>query len=133
MLFGSTGLTLSVVKPAIFLGEPKIAKTIAWVRDVAEDEGWGFELFSEPDRNLLANVRFFAGYRRPNGIRPTLLADLRSRSLAGYTFGEAVEAFRAPAPCVRAALLHLLWRQELRIDLRRPLQASTVLLAGARS
>ena len=57
----------------------------------------------------------------------------RSRKLAGHTFGEAVNAVRAPAPCARAALLHLLWRQELRIDLRAPLQASTVLLAGVRS
>jgi hypothetical protein len=133
MFFGSAGLTLSVVKPAILLDDPKVAATIGWVRGLAEDAGWRFEVFNEPDRDVLANVRFFAGYRRPAGIRPTLLADYRSRKLAGHTFGEAVNAVSAPAPCARAALLHLLWRQELRIDLRAPLQASTVLLAGVRS
>ncbi|WIM89758.1 TnsA-like heteromeric transposase endonuclease subunit [Candidatus Mycobacterium wuenschmannii] len=133
IFFGTKGLTLCVVKPASLLDEPKIAATIAWVRGIAEDTGWGFEVFSEPDPVVLGNVRFFAGYRRPGGIRPLLLTELRSRKLAGRTFGGAVRAVDAPPPCARAALLHLLWRQELRIDLRRPLRYSTVLLAGARS
>jgi hypothetical protein len=40
MFFGSAGLTLSVVKPAYLLDDPKVAATIAWVRGIAEDAGW---------------------------------------------------------------------------------------------
>jgi hypothetical protein len=127
LLFTSSGLTVVAVKPAHLLQDPKIVATFAWVRRVVQDAGWTFEVFSEPDPILLANVRFFAGYRRPESISQSLLAELRSRTLGGLTFGDAVRCLDASAPCVRAALLHILWRQELTVDLSRPLSTHTVL------
>ena len=107
--------------------------TFAWVRQVVESAGWRFEVFSEPDPIVLANVNFFAGYRRAESVSMTWLTDLRSRDLVGSTFGDAVRSVDGPAPRVRAALLHMLWRQEISIDLRHPLSESTLLEVGARS
>ncbi|ETB35404.1 tnsA endonuclease N terminal domain-containing protein [Mycobacterium avium subsp. hominissuis 10-5606] len=127
LLFTSSGLTVVAVKPEHFLQAPKIVATFAWVRHVVQDAGWTFEVFSEPDPTLLANVRFFAGYRRPESISQRLLIALRSRILVGLTFGDAVRCLDAPAPCVRAALLHMLWRHELTVDMSQPLSTHTVL------
>jgi hypothetical protein len=127
LLFSSSGITVVDVKPAFRLQHPKVIATFAWVRQVVQDAGWSFEVFSEPDPILLANIRFLAGYRRPEGISQELLAELRSRLLTGLTFGDAVRCVDAPAPCLRAALLHMLWRHELTIDLSLPLSADTVL------
>jgi hypothetical protein len=133
LLFTGSGLTVVEVKPACRLSDPKVVDTFAWVRDIVEDAGWEFEIFSEPDPVLLANIRFFSGYRRTESVSSPLLNELRSRNLTGLTFAEAVRRVDGPPPCVRAALLHILWRQEVRIDLSRPLCSSTLLSPGAGS
>jgi hypothetical protein len=57
-----------------------------------------------------------------------LLDEVRARDLDGAILGEACRCLPArPAPLVRAAVLHQLWRQELVTDLGRPLSASHVL------
>jgi hypothetical protein len=133
LLFTGSGLTVVEVKPACRLSDPKVADTFAWVRDIVEDAGWEFEIFSEPDPVLLANVRFFSGYRRTDSVLPPLLNKLRSHNLIGLTFDEAVRSVDGTPPRVRAALLHMLWRQEVRIDLSRSLRSSTLLSPGAGS
>lgn len=127
LLFTSTGLTVVDVKPAAKLDDPKVASTFAWARQVVEDRGWGFEVATEPDPTELANIRFFAGYRKTQGISTQILADLRSRQLHGRTLGDAVRETDAPAPYVRAALFHMIWRHELRVDLTQPLSSRTEL------
>lgn len=133
LLFSDSGLTVVVVKPKVKLSDPKIIATFTWVRDLVESAGWTFEVFSEPDPVLLANVRFFAGYRRAESVSPELLNELRSHNLVGRTFAEAQRLVEAPAPRVRAALLHMLWRQEIRIDLSQTLSQETILDKGVRS
>jgi hypothetical protein len=133
LLFSDSGLTVVAVKPRCMLTDPKVTSTFAWVQRVVESAGWRFEVFSEPDPALLGNVRFFAGYRRAESVSASLLGELRSRDLVGLTFGAAARCVAGPAPRVRAALLHMLWRQELRIDLSQPLCASTLLETGVRS
>jgi hypothetical protein len=127
LLFRGTDLTVSDVKPAERLQDPRVAVALGWARDVIEDAGWQFEVFCEPHETEMANIRFFAGYRHTERISPVTLAEMRARNLDGVTFGEAVawsDSFPARA---RAALLHMLWRQELEIDLSRPLAADTTL------
>jgi hypothetical protein len=133
LLFGTSGLTVIEVKPAVHLNKPKVQATIAWVREVVEDAGWVFKTFSEPDKAVLANVQFFAGYRRPESVHPEVLCELRTHDLCGMSFAGAVDLVDGPAPRVRAALLHMLWRQEVCIDLSRPLAAGTLLEPGASS
>lgn len=132
LLFDGGGLTVVAVKPKFRLADPKVISTFAWVRRAVESTGWRFEVFSEPDPIVLANVNFFAGYRRAASVSATWLVELRSRDLIDSTFGDAVQRVGGPAPRVRAALLHMLWRQELCIDLRHPLSASTLLEVGVR-
>jgi hypothetical protein len=131
LLFTSSGLVVVDVKPAVRLDDPQVAATLTWVRRVAEDVGWQYEVFTEPPPTELANVRFLAGYRRREGISAEALTDLRSRDLDGVAVGQAVRDGHGPAPLVRAALLHMLWRQELNVDLGQPLSARTVMTAAA--
>lgn len=133
LLFSDSGLRVVAVKSKMELEHPKVAATFRWVRDVVESAGWTFEVYSEPDPVLLANVRFFAGFRRVDSVIPELLHELRSHNLVGRTFVEAQHLIDGPGPRVRAALLHMLWTQEIRIDLSQMLCRSTILNQGVQS
>lgn len=125
-------LTFVAVKPRDRLDDPKVAETLAWVGEVVESCGWGFEIASEPAQPFFDNVRFLAGYRREQSISAVALAQLRAIPLPGMSFGEAVRETSAPEPLVRAALLHLLWTHETGADLSLVLSDKTLLIAGDR-
>lgn len=127
LLFRATGVTVVAVKPARKLTDPRVAYALRWVREVVEDAGWQFEVFTEPPQTYIANVRFLAGYRRSEAIHPDALARMRSFPLDGVSFGAAVHDSQIPPPRARAALLHMLWRQELVVDMRTPVSAATIL------
>lgn len=129
LFFRRTGITVVDVKPADYLDEPRVVATFAWVRRVVEDRGWTFEIASEPDRIRLANVRFLAGFRNPTGISTEILAALSGHALVGRTLAESTALIDAPAPCVRAALFHKLWRHDVSVDLSRSLSSRSVLEA----
>lgn len=130
LLIRGAELTFVAVKPRDRLDEPKVAETLAWVGEVVESCGWGFEVASEPEQPFFDNVRFLAGYRRKQTISAEALAQLRAVTLPGMTFGEAVRRARAPEPLVRAALLHLLWTQEVSTDLSLVLSDKAFLTSG---
>jgi hypothetical protein len=116
------------VKPRRRLSKPTVAFTFAWTRQVVESRGWRYEVWSEPAQTELANIRFLAGYRRDWLFSPELLEDVRRVDLDGVALGEAARRVPGQAEArVRAAIHHLLWRHEMRIDLTRPLRSSTVL------
>ena len=116
------------VKPRARHEDPVIALTLAWTRSVVAGRGWRFEVFGEPPVAELASVRFLAGYRRDWLFDAGLLDEVRARDLDGVTLGAACRCLPArPVPLVRAAVLHLLWQQELVTDLGRPLSAVHVL------
>lgn len=127
LVFRATGLTVVDVKPARRLHDPRVSNALGWVKDVVEDAGWQFEVFTEPDEARIANVRFFAGYRRTEAVFPAALTEMRNRHLDGVAFGAAVEDSWHPPARARAALLHMLWRQELEIDMSAPLSTATTL------
>ncbi|WP_232518842.1 TnsA-like heteromeric transposase endonuclease subunit [Mycobacterium intracellulare] len=132
LLIRGADLTFVAVKPRDRLDEPKVAETLAWVGEVVESCGWGFEVASEPAQPFFDNVRFLAGYRRKHMISAEALAQLRAMTLPGMTFGEAVRRASAPEPLVRAALLHLLWTHEARTDLSLVLSDKALLTSGGR-
>ncbi|GAA3264582.1 TnsA-like heteromeric transposase endonuclease subunit [Streptomyces labedae] len=138
------------VKPRHRVARPEHAFTFAWARKAVEARGWRYEVWSEPPEAELANVRFLAGYRRDWLFEPDPRGDTRRGGGGGATAGAAVrpghsrrrtrpgrgrghagEAFAClpdrPAPLVRAAVLHLLWKQQWRTDLSVPLSARSVL------
>lgn len=125
--FRATGLQVVNVKPKRRLKDPKVAYALGWAKNVVEDAGWQFEVFTEPDEVQFGNVKFFAGYRREEAVFPAALAEMRARDLDGITFGAAVADSWHPPARARAALLHMLWRQELEIDMRMPLSAGTTM------
>ena len=129
----SGAATVVDVKPAGLLAEPRVARTLAWARELLETCGWQFEVWSGCDGVLLANVRFLAGYRRPWLFTEVLLDEVLAEVGNGDTIA-AVERRLAPrhhARTVRPALLHLVWRGDLIADLDQVLDgATTVRKAG---
>jgi hypothetical protein len=104
----------------------------AWTRQVLESLGWSYRIFTEPPPVELANLRFLAGYRREWLINQAMLAEMRSRvrDLVGMTIADGEQLFcDHPWPLVRPALMHLLWCDELSVDLTQSLRPSTVMEA----
>ncbi|HEY5199057.1 MAG TPA: TnsA-like heteromeric transposase endonuclease subunit [Solirubrobacteraceae bacterium] len=116
------------VKPADRLEKPGVARALSWAADVFVARGWEHEVWSGADRQLLANMRFLAGYKQSRLFDAAALAAAASAARAAETIAEAEAAvracgFREPRPVV----LHLLWSGILRMDLTRPLTSETAL------
>ena len=76
---------------------------------------------------MMENVRFLAGYRRRSWVNDSALSQLRTRKLDGASVGEAIHDTQGAEPLARAALLHLLWTQELLTDLSKTLSSQSIL------
>ncbi|MDX1873283.1 TnsA-like heteromeric transposase endonuclease subunit [Mycolicibacterium sp. 120266] len=128
LLITDNGPVVVDVKPAHRLADPKVTFTFEWTRELIESRGWRYEVATEPIAVELANVRFLAGYRRGWLFRSELLAQLRQQNLDGSPLADALSCLpEEPIQHVKAAVLHLLWRQELLIDLSKPLSRRTEL------
>ena len=131
-LMTDAGPVIMDVKPARRLADPKVAFTFAWTREIVEARGWRYEVATEPPAIELMNVRFLSGYRRGWLFAADLLAQLRARKLHGATLDDPFSCLPTePDELVRSAVLHLLWRQELTIDLSKPLNRRTELRSMA--
>lgn len=110
------------VKPQHLLAKPTVAYTFAWTRRLMEGRGWQYEVWSGAQSPELENLRFLAGYRRPWLFDVALLDEVRDADVEGRVFGDVVRGLAACDPeTARAAVLHLLWRGELKTDLSTPL------------
>jgi hypothetical protein len=79
---------------------------------------------------FFTNVRYLAGYRRKWLFNEAFLNQIRRNASSIVEAPIRCVAKKPPAhpwPLVHAALMHLLWQQEFRIDLDRPLESSTAL------
>ncbi|MGW4371940.1 TnsA-like heteromeric transposase endonuclease subunit [Nocardia takedensis] len=131
LLLTRTGPIVVDVKPAARLGNPSVAFTFGWTEQVVTARGWRYEVWSEPDPVELENVRFLAGYRRGWLFNPGVVEVVRASVVSGMSLGEAVGCVSGfPPAAVRASLLHLLWRQEFRIDVSARLRSATILWAA---
>jgi hypothetical protein len=112
------------------MAHPKIVLLCAWTRLIVESLGWSYVVVNEPTAILLGNVRFLSGYRREWLINPEILGEMRScrGQFASTSIVDAEHGIAThPRPMVRAALMHLLWCHDYRVDLDQPLRPSTVL------
>jgi hypothetical protein len=112
------------------LSNARIIQLLSWTEQLAVAQGWMYRVASETPRPLLANVRFLAGYRRARFINEHIVNEIRSgkANLVGLPIAEAERRFWAnPRPLVRAAILHLLWRQELSVDVAQLLRPTTII------
>lgn len=128
LLIEDSGPVVVDVKPARRLADPKVAFTFGWTRQVVEARGWCFEAATESPAVELGNVRFLAGYRRNKLFSSALLERVRAEIVDGASLGHTFECLPSESPShVKSAVLHLLWRQELRADLTEPLSEGTLL------
>jgi hypothetical protein len=133
LLLTDDGPVVVDVKPADLLEDPTVAETFEWVRAAVAALGWSFEVASEQPRVPMENVRFLAGFRRRTSVNDPALRQLQTQELDGASVGEAIRGTRGAEPLVRAALLHLLWTQELRTDLSTVLSSRSILLESSSS
>lgn len=88
----------------------------------------GHEVWSGADAQLLANVRFLAGYRRAALIGPLTGIDAALCTDGALTIAGAEAVLKSAGWSEpRTVVLHLLWSGRLRADLDRPLSADTEL------
>ena len=129
------GLTFVDVKAASRLADERVVAQFAWMRQVCDRFGFGFEVWSGVDPVVLENIRFLAGYRAAGLICGELLDEILA-AVRGPVPLEEVErsvARGSDRGWVRPAVLHALWRGLLEADLTRPLDVLTpVSPAGAR-
>jgi hypothetical protein len=121
------GVTVVDVKAASRMTDPGVREQFAWTRRACAGRGWAFEAWSGADPQLLANVRFLAGYRRPGLVEAELIPVVLDAA-AGQSSPAAIERAlspRHPSVLVRPVVLHLLWAGQLHADLTRPLSADT--------
>ncbi len=132
LLLTKDGPVVVDVKPRRHLTKPVVVRTFAWTRKAVESRGWRYEVWSEASTALLENVRFLAGYRRARLFQSDLVHRMSSSDLLGMTVGDAIRKESAwPESMVRAALMHLLWRQRFTVDLTQRLTSDHVLGAAA--
>jgi hypothetical protein len=82
--------------------------------------GWEYRLVSGTDPVVTANLRWLAGYRHPRHRLPAIAAALLVAATGPTPLMTAVEQVGDPL-AVLPVMFHLLWRQELVVDLRTPL------------
>lgn len=118
------GVRVIDVKPAAQLTKPKVRESLDWTKRLMAVPGWEYEICSEPDPTLIANVRFLSGFRWDDRYEKDEVENARRAVDGPMTFAAAVRRMahaidgRARA---RSVALHLLWQQVLRADLSRML------------
>ena len=134
LLLTAAGPVVVDVKPHARLSRPEVEFTLCWTRELVEERGWRYEVWSEPRALELENVRFLAGFRHERRFDRALLDELRAEICFGQSLGEASRCrSRWPEPLVRSALLHLVWTHHFAIDLTRPLTTGVTLEEGVRA
>ncbi|WP_424078281.1 TnsA-like heteromeric transposase endonuclease subunit [Mycobacterium sp.] len=114
------------VKPVGRLQKPEIAFTLAWTRRLVQQRGWRYEIWSEPPRTELSNLRFLAGYRDERRFNRDLVQRQVNVDLDGCSIEEAISSQPdAAVAIVRSVVLHLIWRGHFTTDLSRPLSSKS--------
>ncbi|WP_155838787.1 TnsA-like heteromeric transposase endonuclease subunit [Arthrobacter castelli] len=119
------------VKPAVAADRPEVREVFRWTASLCAARGWGYEVWTGADAQMLRNIRFLGSARRSELVHDSAVAAV----LACFEPGMTIEAVTRSAagfgrPATQAAVLHLLWRQILQTDLDVPLSAGSVLDIG---
>ena len=117
------------VKSAERVEGPVFQSQVAATGRACAEAGFGYRVLSEPDPQLLVNVRWLAGFRGrppdPDGERARMLSLLACGSC---TVGELLTDAREPA-LARPVLMHMLWVGVVLADLSAPLGEESVVWA----
>jgi hypothetical protein len=119
-------VTVVDVKAPYKRDDPDIRALMRWTERTVGMRGWDFEEWHGGPPQLLANVRFLAGYRRDRLIAEDLIPAVRRAVSAGSAIVDIERSVgESPAALVRPVVLHLLWAGELVADMTRPLDGLT--------
>lgn len=115
------------VKSEERLEDPVFVAEVAATGRACAEADIGYRVLSEPDRQLLANVRWLAGFREPpadpDGERARMLSELTggASTICGLLVGAVGPTLARPV------LMHLLWAGEVMVDVTEPIgEASRV-------
>lgn len=121
------------VKSVERLGDPGFEVQVEATQTACAQAGLGYRVLSEPEPQLLANVRWLAGFRAPpadpDGERGQMLSVL---SIGPSTIAELMALSSEPA-LARPVLMHMLWGGEAEADLSRPLREESHIRLGVDS
>lgn len=115
------------VRPAERI-KPKDQVAFEATRQACALLGWRYEVVDAPASALLANVRWLAGYRHPRHDLAEVAAALRAVFAHPAGLLDGAEQVGDPI-AVLPVLFHLLWRQELHVELSMPLRTDAVVTA----
>jgi hypothetical protein len=133
LLFTEGLPTVVDVKPASKLDREKVRFTLDWTRELVEELGWRYEVWTEPDGLELRNLRFLAGFRNPERFDHELLKAILYEAISDNTLGQVLDRHLGEPPArTRAAVLHLVWRRDLEVDVTQPLTKSSPFVKGIR-
>ncbi|MGA2013451.1 MAG: TnsA-like heteromeric transposase endonuclease subunit [Solirubrobacteraceae bacterium] len=105
--------------------DPDFQAQVRATGQACAEAGFGYRVLSEPDRQLLANVRWLVGFREP----PTDLDGERARMLAVLEAGPStiadVLSGAVEVALARPVLMHLLWTGAVIVDVGVPLASDS--------
>ena len=127
LLCTATGPVVIDVVRGRRLADPEVRRLLAMTRRVIESRGWRYEIASEPAPVRYLNIRFLSGYRRPWQFDPEVIAAVTTaaRTDTGLTIGNIVARTPQAKPVALATVMHLLWRQQFKVDLTKRLSPAT--------
>jgi hypothetical protein len=121
------------VKSASRVDDPEFQAQVCAMELACAEAGFGYRVLSEPDRQLLMNVRWLAGFREPpvdpDGERARMLSALAVGPCAIF---ELLAGASEPA-LARPVLMHLLWVGAALVDLSEPICENSRLWAHSRA
>jgi hypothetical protein len=126
LIWAGDSVIVSDVKPARRRHEPRFVLQAEATRDACSQLGWEFEVLSEPDPLFMTNLRWIGGYRDEPIDSTSERVRMLNRVTAGpATIGELISGASEPL-LARPVLMHLIWVQEVRIDLEAPMNDQSV-------
>ncbi|MFI5726020.1 TnsA-like heteromeric transposase endonuclease subunit [Streptomyces cyaneofuscatus] len=100
-------------------------------QSACDQVGWEFRLVGAPDEIVVRNVRWLAGYRHPRHLLGPVASGLREVFAEPHPLMDGAGLAGDPI-AVLPVLFHLLWSQELVVDVSAPLHAAAMVSAGVR-
>lgn len=118
------GVRVVDVKPKERLDRPAVRDSLGWTRRLMAVPNWEYQVLSEPDVTVSANVRFLSGFRWVGRFDRNEVDVARRAIDAPMRFDTAVRQCAGVLDSharARAVVLHLLWRRLVACDLTRVL------------